>query len=147
MHIVRGLYHPHHKSKRNLHHSEAPCISEYLALGQQQCWCGTDATYHMCGLHDRFMDYDDVFGVHRPNHGIANAVRKALLVPYVANLHVKHYNGTAVKGYSFDKQDFALDPQLVFTMQVAMLFEVCGRESDIGFSDDSEVWESMCIMV
>eukprot|EP00041_Stephanoeca_diplocostata_P029849 m.889377 g.889377 ORF g.889377 m.889377 type:complete len:1393 (-) comp23644_c0_seq3:3364-7542(-) len=85
-----------------------------------------------------YTDYDDFYGVHRPNHGIANAVRKALLVPFVVDLHHKHYYHTAIWGFEYSNDDFILAPDLVLLMQVAMLFEVCGRESDIGFADDKE---------
>jgi len=63
--------------------------------------------------------------VHRPNHGLANAVRKACLVPEVATAF-------AVK----QGDQFRFLPSMLAAMQVGMLFEVCGRKSDIGFGDD-----------
>ena len=66
--------------------------------------------------------------VHRPNHGLANALRKACLIPDVVNaLRAK-------------LGSFTFAPDLLQTMQVAMVFEVCGRKSDIGFSDDPDTF-------
>ena len=72
-----------------------------------------------------FMDVGvpPVFGVHRPNHGLANALRKAALVRPVT------------KACSL-----SLDETLLQVMEVAMLFEKCSRESDIGFNDDQKAF-------
>ena len=67
--------------------------------------------------------------VQRPNHGLANALRKALLVPSVADA----FRAKQEDLYSFSAA-------MLHTMQVAMLFEVCCRESDIGFNDDPDVF-------
>jgi len=69
--------------------------------------------------------------VHRPNHGLANALRKASLVPEVA---------AAFREKQGKRFDFSTD--MVNTMQAAMLFEVCLRKSDIGFNDDPEIVEA-----
>ena len=69
--------------------------------------------------------------VPRPNHGLANAIRKALLVePVAAALCASH--GSA----------FAFDPAMVEAMQVAMIFATCGRRSDIGGSVDPTAYSS-----
>jgi len=64
-------------------------------------------------------EYDKrpIFGVHRSNHGIASSVRKAVLVPPVAKLFELN------------------DPELLLAMQLAMIFEVTGRNSEIGIHD------------
>ena len=67
--------------------------------------------------------------VHRPNHGLANAIRKAVLVPEVAAAYKAHYTGGAYGSFDFKSSQ-------LLAMQVAMLFEVCGRENDAGFNDD-----------
>ena len=69
--------------------------------------------------------------VHRPNHGLANALRKASLVPEVA---------AAFREKQGKRFDFSTD--MVNTMQAAMLFEVCCRKSDIGFNDDPAIVEA-----
>mmetsp|Transcript_35533 Transcript_35533/g.93315 ORF Transcript_35533/g.93315 Transcript_35533/m.93315 type:complete len:561 (+) Transcript_35533:2-1684(+) len=79
------------------------------------------------------MDLEPVDDVHRPNHGLANALRKAALVPEM----VAAFKASKCKGYG---GTFNLSQQMIQTMQVAMLFEVCGRESDIGFNDDPTVF-------
>jgi len=73
-----------------------------------------------------YADHDAVYGVERPNHGLCNALRKAFLVPVVADLY-------------HDKQSIGevdISAGHVFGMQLAMLFEVVGRESDMGYDDD-----------
>lgn len=85
------------------------------------------------------MDIDPVHGVQRPNHGLANAVRKAACVPLVADLYNQHYNASR-KGALFQKEDFEFTEEEIEAMQIAMLFEVSGRKSDIGFSDDTKVY-------
>jgi hypothetical protein len=80
-----------------------------------------------------FMDVDPVHGVHRPNHGLANALRKAVLVPLVTEAFKSSFQGS-------EHGSFALSANEVLGMQIAMLFEVCGRDSDIGFSDSPQVF-------
>ena len=41
-------------------------------------------------------------------------------------------------GNDVSKQSFQLTHMQLLAMQVAMLFEVCGRDSDIGFDADPE---------
>lgn len=67
-------------------------------------------------------DHHAVLGVERPNHGLANAVRKAILVEAVVK--------------ELPPPEATSD--IVLTMQVAMLFEVVGRESEVGHSDSPE---------
>lgn len=59
--------------------------------------------------------WERIGGVERPLHGLANALRKALLVQPVAQARWPSPDCT---------------PALVEAMQVAMLFEECGRQSD-----------------
>ena len=75
-----------------------------------------------------YVDLEPVHGVERPNHGLANAIRKAILVLEVA---------AALKATS-PSIDFS--PSMLHTMQVAMLFEVTCRKSEIGFNDDPGVY-------
>jgi hypothetical protein len=60
--------------------------------------------------------------VHRPNHGLVNAMRKALLVRPVVSACGGHR-----KGFEFS------EPMLC-AMEIAMVFESCGRNSEITFS-------------
>ena len=91
------------------------------------------------------MDFKPVHGIHRPNHGLADALRKALLVPHVIQAYSTHY---VTGSYRFDsnqgtftkKAIGSIQPEEISAMQLAMVFEVCGRESDIGFKDDSDTY-------
>lgn len=65
------------------------------------------------------MDHVAKFGIERPNHGLANAMRKACLVDVI----LKDVSPAMLKN------DFLF----VTTMQVAMLFESVGRESEAGY--------------
>ena len=77
--------------------------------------------------YDYYMDWEpfdyetngELLFIERPNHGLANAIRKATLVPAVC------------KAQNFDIADAPM-----IGMCVAMVFEVAGRESEIGFRDD-----------
>ena len=62
-------------------------------------------------------------GVERPNHGLANAVRKAVMIAPVSNAYCSAHGIQEI------------DLPQIETMQAAMLFEVSGRQSDIGFKD------------
>ncbi|XRB24114.1 SAP domain-containing protein [Pseudoscourfieldia marina] len=85
---------------------------------------------------DFFWDGGDGHRVERPNHGLANAVRKAFLGKHLVSEYRTHYVGT-----SWSKQDFdnVMENHLV-VMQIALLFETCCRESEIGFGDDQETY-------
>jgi hypothetical protein len=72
--------------------------------------------------------------VHRPNHGLANAIRKAVLVPEVAAAYKAHYSGGAYGSFDFNSSQ-------LLAMQVAMLFAVCGRENDAGFNVDRDQYQ------
>jgi hypothetical protein len=74
---------------------------------------------------ESFAKVSGIKSVHRPNHGLANALRKASLVPEVAS---------AFREKEGDR--FNYSASMIQTMQTAMLFEVSGRKSDIGFNDD-----------
>jgi len=77
-------------------------------------------------------DSEAVFGmVERPNHGLANAVRKAAYVPHVADFFKMFYRGT-----DFVKSDFDFKSSVIFGMQLTMLFEVAGRESEVSYEKD-----------
>ena len=74
-----------------------------------------------------YCDFNPKCGVQRPNHSLANAMRKAALVPVLC------------KAFKYQK---ALDePELLIAMMVGMIFEVVGRESDIGFSDAKKTYQ------
>ncbi len=79
------------------------------------------------------MDLNAVHLVERPNHALANGLRKALLVSQVADAYETHYNSG-----KFDKKAFEFGPKLELAMQVVILFEKCCRESDIGFTSDGK---------
>ena len=86
------------------------------------------------------MDFDPVHNIHRPNHGMADALRKAMLVPHVLDAYLKHYETGTYSG-DFTKDAFgSMLPSEQLAMQLAMIFEVCGRESDIGFNDHPETF-------
>ena len=68
--------------------------------------------------NDLYVDLPEQSRVHRPNHGLCHALRKALLVPRVA----------AALGWD------DISPHSVFAIQVTLLFQVVGRRSEVGFS-------------
>jgi len=72
--------------------------------------------------------------VQRPNYALANGVRKAMLVPIIVEAYCTHYKG--INGYM---GSFNLTQTQVRYLQLAILFEKCYRESDIGFFHGEEV--------
>jgi hypothetical protein len=67
-----------------------------------------------------YMDWHPVHSVNRPNHGLGNAVRKALLVPLFAEAYGNGYKGGAPQGdwaFGLGKGDFNFAPGMVATMQ------------------------------
>jgi hypothetical protein len=74
------------------------------------------------------IDLHAVHGVERPNHALANGLRKALLVPPLVEAYRKHETSG-----NFGKEAFEFGPKLEQAMQVAVLFEKCCRESDISY--------------
>jgi len=87
-------------------------------------------------------------GVQRPNHGVPNAIRKALLVPAVAAVYGLLYGGRA-DNYTMDsnqhqwlsKERFTFSDDDIKAMQIAIMFEVVGRQSEIGWGDDFKIYE------
>ena len=71
-------------------------------------------------------------GVPRPNHGLANAVRKAALVRPIAKAYASCYVGS-----SLERSDFALGDDQLIALEVAALFGAAGRESEFSYSQDS----------
>jgi serine/threonine protein kinase len=75
-----------------------------------------------------YMDLEPVHGVERPNHGLANAVRKAALIPSVA------------KAFATATNTIEMSESMLRVMQVAIIFETSARKSDIGYSDSNDVF-------
>lgn len=70
----------------------------------------------------------------RPNHAVDNAVRKALIMPYI----VKAYEQTkCFKSSIFQKN---LESEYLLMMQIAAIFESAGRESEVGFGDNAKIF-------
>ena len=87
------------------------------------------------------MDFHPVYNVHRPNHGMADALRKAMLVPHVLKAYLKNYETSTYFSGEFTKDAFgSMLPSEILAMQLAMIFEVAGRDSDIGFSDHPDTF-------
>ena len=79
---------------------------------------------------DYYMDWDSLLltngtEVQRPNHNLVSAMRKAVLVFPVS-----------------EALDWKPSESESIAMAVAMVFEVVGRESEIGFNDDKELFLS-----
>ena len=70
------------------------------------------------------MDFYAVYGVKRPNHSLAHAVRKAVMLEHV------------VGAICLDKSTLPSNE----TMQAALVFEQAGRESEIRFFDEPEIY-------
>jgi hypothetical protein len=75
-------------------------------------------------------DHEAVHGVERPNHSLANALRKAALAPAVIAALEANDAGTAP---TFDAEELV-------ALQLALVFAVCGRESEASSSDDPEAY-------
>jgi hypothetical protein len=88
------------------------------------------------------MDFHPVYNVHRPNHGMADALRKAMLVPHVLEAYLTNYETSSYFSGEFTKDAFgSMLPSEILAMQLAMIFEVAGRDSDIGFSDHPDSFQ------
>jgi hypothetical protein len=77
---------------------------------------------------DYYNDHDAAHGVERPNHGLAHSVRKALYVPEICR--------------AFGFLEPLQDTGLLISIQMALLFEVCGRQSEIGFNECTPTYMS-----
>jgi len=77
-------------------------------------------------------EHRSAHGVPRPNHGLANAVRKAALVRPIAKAYASGYVGT-----SLERSDFALGDDQLLALEVAALFSAAGRESELSYSEDA----------
>lgn len=82
------------------------------------------------------MDYDAVYGVERPNHGLANGLRKAAIIKPLSVAYSERFNAHG----GLTKAQFVFTAKETLAMQVAILFEVSGRDSDIGFDDDTPAY-------
>jgi hypothetical protein len=73
--------------------------------------------------------------LHRPNHGLSHTLRGVVLVPEVFYSYAMH---------STDKKTREIVQNLshddIKRMQVAMLFSVVGRKSELGFADNQAVY-------
>ena len=84
-------------------------------------------------LQEWSYDLEPRNGIERPNHALANGIRKAILVTLV----IKAYRmSPGVYKAQFGEASFQFTPLHEQVMEVAILFEKCCRESDIGFSSD-----------
>jgi hypothetical protein len=90
--------------------------------------------------------FEAICGVERPNHGLPNAVRKAVLVPHVLDAYRELFGGREnqyriagnYKGW-LSKESFDFTPEMIKAAQIAVMFEVVGRQSEIGFKDDFDM--------
>lgn len=73
--------------------------------------------------------------LHRPNHGLSHTLRGAALVPEVFYSYATHSTDkmTRERVQNLSKDD-------IKRMQVAMLFSVVGRKSELGFADNPGVY-------
>jgi hypothetical protein len=78
---------------------------------------------HFAELEEQIRIGAEVQVVLRPNHGLAHAVRKAVLVPYV----VAAYQGSS--SYNFNEDEIVM-------MQIGMIFSASGRCSEVSHTDD-----------
>jgi hypothetical protein len=73
---------------------------------------------------------------HRVNHGLAHAIRKAVLVRNVASVCMDNFVERS------NRKLFDFNEAQLQAMEIAMIFEVCGRESEVGYNDDRLVYKS-----
>eukprot|EP00966_Prymnesium_polylepis_P203437 4713200-Prymnesium_polylepis.1 len=105
-----------------------------MSKKEQQAFRKKDARDHdgMYTCEDSLISDLDV---PRCNHGLAHAIRKALMVRDVASVCCEHFYSKE------DRKAFAFSEKQLCAMEVAMIFEVCGRESEVGFNDDRAVYK------
>ena len=77
-------------------------------------------------------EHGSAHGVPRPNHGLANAVRKAALVRPIAKAYASCYVGS-----SLERSDFAFGEDQLIALEVVALFGAAGRESELSYSEDA----------
>ncbi|EOD04915.1 hypothetical protein EMIHUDRAFT_121530 [Emiliania huxleyi CCMP1516] len=77
-------------------------------------------------------EHGSAHGVPRPNHGLANAVRKAALVRPIAKAYASGYVGSSLK-----RSDFAFGEAQLLALELAALFGAAGRESEFSYSEDA----------
>ncbi|HAT9729511.1 TPA: hypothetical protein JBD73_04200 [Legionella pneumophila subsp. pneumophila] len=73
--------------------------------------------------------------LHRPNHGLSHTLRGATLVPEVLYSYATHSTDKKTRDMV---QNISKDD--IKRMQVAMLFSVVGRKSELGFADNPGVY-------
>ena len=92
-------------------------------------------------IQDYWQDWEPEFkgdaslAVQRPNHGIANALRKATLMPKVVAAYRQANPAAFPDGFDFS-------PGMQEAMQLTLLFATCGRESDISGSTDPDAYRA-----
>jgi hypothetical protein len=77
-------------------------------------------------------DFSAVHGIERPNHSLANSMRKAALVPDVVATF--RASSSAPSDCDFD-----LSEELIAIVQIGLLFESSGRESDVSWWVDPKL--------
>ncbi len=76
-------------------------------------------------------DSDDQVFIYRPNHGLAHSIRCALYIPLVID-----YFSKFAKNDQFRMYCLGLKENDIEKIQIAMLFYITGRESDISYLED-----------
>lgn len=69
----------------------------------------------------------------RPNHALDNAIRKAMIMPYVVKAYERHHQYKSI--FQEGKKD-----QYLFMMQIGAMFEVSGRQSELGFNENANIF-------
>lgn len=77
--------------------------------------------------------------VHRYNHGLAHAVRKAYYIPFIVDYFERHGNDHLVAQLNtlFEEQG---KEQVIAKLQIVMAFEIAGRESECGSRDNLTIY-------
>lgn len=73
--------------------------------------------------------------LHRPNHGLSHTLRGAAIVPEVFYSYASHSTDKKTRDMVLN-----LSKNDIKRMQVAMLFSVVGRKSELGFADNAGVY-------
>ncbi|GAB4226914.1 MAG: hypothetical protein Tsb0021_03340 [Chlamydiales bacterium] len=79
--------------------------------------------------------------VHRYNHGSTHTTRKVFYIPYVVEYFSRHANSHLAKQFKKELESSSLE-DFIQKLQIAIIFEVAGRESEFGWSANDPTYDN-----
>lgn len=77
--------------------------------------------------------------IHRYNHGLAHATRKAFFIPFIIDYLLRHGKDEIVQNLQGLIDSEGVE-KVIEKLQIAIIFEVAGRESECGSRDDLKTY-------